>query len=96
VVAWDDRQNGRTDWARIDALADEEIEAAVLADPEAVPFDLDWSGALLIVPPKKRSLSLTLDEDVLDFFRQEGAGYQRRINAVLRAYMQTKKPKPRL
>ena len=35
-------------------------------------------------------------EDVLDYFKREGEGYQRRINAVLRSYMQQKaKPKKR-
>ena len=34
--------------------------------------------------------------DVLNFFKKEGDGYQRRINAVLRSYMQQKaKPKKR-
>ena len=37
-----------------------------------------------------------VDEDVLDYFKSEGDGYQRRINAVLRSYMQQKaKPKKR-
>ena len=40
-----------------------------------------------VVPPKKRAISIRLDEDVLDFFRDGGAGYQRRMNAVLRSYM---------
>lgn len=40
---------------------------------------------------KRRSRSI--DEDVLDYFKNEGAGYQRRINAVLRSYMQQKKDK---
>lgn len=48
------------------------------------------------MPAKKRAISIRVDEDVLDFFKQEGDGYQRRINAVLRSYMQQKaKPKKR-
>ena len=44
----------------------------------------------------KKAISIRVDEDVLDFFRKEGEGYQRRINAVLRSYMQQKvKPKKR-
>ncbi|MFZ2508069.1 MAG: BrnA antitoxin family protein [Steroidobacteraceae bacterium] len=35
---------------------------------------------------KKAAISLRLDADVLDWFRAQGAGYQTRINAVLRAY----------
>ena len=43
--------------------------------------------------PKKKAISIRVDEDVLDYFKKEGAGYQRRINAVLRSYMQQKRKK---
>jgi uncharacterized protein (DUF4415 family) len=84
---------GKTDWAVVDALSDEEIEEAVRNDPDAVPLDFDWSEAVLVIPPKKKAISIRVDEDVLDYFRKEGAGYQRRINAVLRSYMQQKREK---
>jgi uncharacterized protein (DUF4415 family) len=93
---WGDRRKGRTDWARLDRLADEDIAKAVANDPDAAPIDVDWSDAVLIVPAKKKAISIRVDEDVLDFFKREGEGYQRRINAVLRSYMQQKsKPKKR-
>jgi uncharacterized protein (DUF4415 family) len=38
--------------------------------------------------PRKAAISLRLDADVLDWFKGQGAGYQTRINAVLRAYME--------
>jgi uncharacterized protein (DUF4415 family) len=61
-----------------------------------VPIDIDWSDAVLLIPPKKHAISIRVDEDVLNFFKKEGDGYQRRINAVLRSYMQQKaKPKKR-
>ena len=87
---------GKTDWAAVDALTDEEITRAVANDPDAVPLDIDWSDAVLVVPPRKQAISIRVDEDVLNFFKKEGDGYQRRINAVLRSYMQQKaKPKKR-
>jgi uncharacterized protein (DUF4415 family) len=93
---WGDRRKGKTDWARVDALTDEEITKAVANDPDAVPLDIDWSDAVLVVPPRKQAISIRVDEDVLNFFKKEGDGYQRRINAVLRSYMQQKaKPKKR-
>jgi len=46
-----------------------------------------------MIPPKKKAISIRVDEDVLDFFKNEGAGYQRRMNAVLRSYMQQKRKK---
>ncbi len=40
---------------------------------------------LKVVPPKA-SISLRIDADVLEWFRANGAGYQSRMNAVLRAF----------
>jgi uncharacterized protein (DUF4415 family) len=93
VVSRKDPRKGKTDWARVGSLTDEEIEAAVRNDPDAVPLDFDWSEAVLVIPPKKKAISIRVDEDVLDYFRKEGAGYQRRMNAVLRSYMQQKRKK---
>jgi uncharacterized protein (DUF4415 family) len=93
---WGGRRKGKTDWARVDALTDEDIAKAVADDPDAAPIDIDWSDAVLVIPAKKKAISIRVDEDVLDFFRKQGEGYQRRINAVLRSYMQQKaKPKKR-
>jgi uncharacterized protein (DUF4415 family) len=43
-----------------------------------------------VIPPKKTAISIRVDDDVLDYFKSQGDGYQRRINAVLRSYMQQK------
>src|SRR6185437_6295697 len=92
-----ERRKGKTDWARVDAMTEEEIEAAIAGDPDWDEFkDIDWSNAVLVMPTKKKAISIRVDEDVLDFFKREGEGYQRRMNAVLRSYMQQKsKPKKR-
>jgi uncharacterized protein (DUF4415 family) len=89
VRRWGDRRKGRTDWAAFDALTDQEIDASITSDPDWQEFkDLDWSEAVLVIPPKKKAISIRVDEDVLDYFKKEGTGYQRRMNAVLRSYMQ--------
>jgi uncharacterized protein (DUF4415 family) len=36
--------------------------------------------------PLKASISLRVDQDVLEWFKEQGPGYQTRINAVLRAF----------
>jgi uncharacterized protein (DUF4415 family) len=41
--------------------------------------------------PKKALLSLRIDADVIEWFRKQGAGYQSRMNALLRAYMEAHK-----
>jgi uncharacterized protein (DUF4415 family) len=38
--------------------------------------------------PKKALLSLRIDSDVIEWFRKQGPGYQSRMNALLRAYME--------
>ena len=90
VVSRHDPRKGKTDWAHVASLTDEEIEAAVRSDPDAAPLDVDWSQAVLVVPPRKKAISIRVDPDVLDYFKKEGAGYQRRINAVLRSYVEQK------
>jgi uncharacterized protein (DUF4415 family) len=84
---WGERRKGKTNWTAVDALTDEQIEAAVRNDPDAVPLDVDWSDAVLVIPSKKKAISIRVDEDVLDYFKRQGEGYQRRMNAVLRSYM---------
>src|ERR1700682_3202344 len=94
---WGDRRKGKTDWARVDAMTDEEVEASIANDPDWADFkDIDWSDAGLVMPTRKKATPIRVDEDVLDFFKEEGDGSQRRLNAVLRSYMQQKaKPKKR-
>ena len=79
----------RTDWVRVDALTDEEIEAAVRDDPDAPPIvDEDWfASATLVMPQPKEQISIRLDRDILEHFRQYPR-YQTRINAILRAAME--------
>jgi uncharacterized protein (DUF4415 family) len=79
---------GNTDWARLDAMTEEEIEANALSDPDAPPLSDDfWKDAIVIVREPKRPVQLRLDPDVLLWFKSQGPGYQTRINAVLRSYM---------
>lgn len=62
----------RTDWARVDALTDEEIEAAVRSDRDAPPFVEDewFATAKLVLSRAKEQVSIRLDRDVLEHFRR--------------------------
>jgi uncharacterized protein (DUF4415 family) len=82
------RGESKSDWARIDAMTDAEIEAAMRDDPDWADFrDIDWSKVIAVYPIPKGAISIRLDRDVIDFFKSTGKGYQTRINAVLRHYM---------
>ena len=83
----DQLESGDTDWSRVDALTDEQIEAAIADDPDAAPIlDEDWFRGAELVIPTKVPTSIRVDGDVMDWFRGRGRGWQTRMNAVLRAY----------
>jgi uncharacterized protein (DUF4415 family)/uncharacterized DUF497 family protein len=73
----------RAELKAITAKPDDQI------DISDVPEVLDWSGAKRSVfyRPIKQQLTLRLDADVVDWFKQQGEGYQSRINAALRAHV---------
>jgi uncharacterized protein (DUF4415 family) len=85
-------RQSKTDWARVDATTEAELRQMDLDDPDLQGFeDIDWSKATLVLPEPKAAISIRLDPDVLAFFKADGAGYQSRINAVLRSYMKAVK-----
>lgn len=92
-----DRRPGRTDWARVDALSDADIDAAIAADPDAAPaLGAEWfaTAERLMQEPTKQGVYLNLDRDVVDWFKGQGKGYQVRMNAVLRAFYQHARERP--
>lgn len=84
-----DTEGDRTDWDRVDRLTDEEIEEAVQEDPDAELLDAEWfRTAELVVPSaEKTRINIRLDEDIVEYFKSQGRGYQTRINDVLKAYV---------
>ncbi len=70
-------------------MTDEDIAEAAANDPDAVPTDADiWKDARIVIPPGKNLVTMRIARDVLDWFQGKGRGYQTRINAVLRSYME--------
>jgi len=74
---------------------DQKLRLAALAvlpedqiDTSDAPFrpDAVWVRAVDF-PHAKKLISLRIDEDVIEFFKQTGTRYQTRINAVLRSYV---------
>ena len=84
-------KGGTTDWKRLDSLSDKEIRSAIEADPEARPTDANfWKKAKVTLPRPKQTVTIRLDADLLGWLRRQ-KGYQTRINAVLRTYMEAHK-----
>jgi uncharacterized protein (DUF4415 family) len=82
------RGEEKSDWSRATALSEAELEAAISADVEEAETIFDWSKASIDLPQPKVVLNMRVDRDVLDFFRSQGRGYQTKINAILRSYVE--------
>ena len=76
-----------TDWARVDAQTDADID---LSDNSEITTEMLAGGVvrrgLKAVPPKT-TVTLRMNRDVAEWFKMQGRGYQERINALLRVYM---------
>lgn len=83
----------KTDWKRVDALRDEDIDLS--DNPEVTPemFAKAIVRRGLVIAPPKEQVTLRLDVDVLKWFRSQGKGYQTQINTLLRAYMEARRSK---
>jgi uncharacterized protein (DUF4415 family) len=81
----------RMDWDRIDRLTEEEIEEWARTDPDHPGTDAAFWNGVRAKTPEKQAISIKLDRDLLDYFKAQGRGYQTRINAVLRHYVERMK-----
>ncbi len=80
------KKRSGTDWARIDAMKDGDIDYSEIPEQGK-----DFFEEAVFWPGNKQQITLRLDPDVLMFFKEQGRGYQTTINAVLRKYMQARK-----
>ena len=83
-----------TDRAKLRRRTAGSIRKGIAADPDARATDAEfWRSAKVVIPTPKEIVTMRLDADLLRWFRQQ-RGYQTRINAILRAYMQAQGPVP--
>lgn len=71
----------------MNAMRDEDIDYSDI--PEL--GDDFFKNAILRMPESKVTVTMRLDKDVLNWFKLKGQGYQTRINALLRSYMEAQK-----
>jgi uncharacterized protein (DUF4415 family) len=83
----DTRQYSLDDLERMEARGE---YVSTRTDAPQIELDEDfWRNARIVLPtPRKKSVHLRLDADVLTWFREQGPGYLTRMNAVLRAFME--------
>jgi len=74
-----------SDLERLRSMKDEEIDLSDIPELDESFFD----KAVVMAPKPKSSVCLKLDQEVVEWFKSQGKGYQNRINSLLRAYMET-------
>lgn len=81
-------RKSQTDWKRVDALKDQQIDFSDI--PEVTPEMFARAIVRRGLKPvaRKRQLTLRVDSNVLEWYKRQGPGYQTRINSLLRAYME--------
>lgn len=84
-------KTSQTDWEKIATMKDKDID---LSDIPEIPPEMFAKSIVRrgLEPVKHKSqITLRIDEDVLDWFKKQGRGYQTKINALLRAYVDANK-----
>jgi uncharacterized protein (DUF4415 family) len=73
--------------AALDTMKDEET------DFSDIPEILDWSGVVRgkFYRPLKKQVSLRIDADILEWFKNKHQKYQTAINTALRQYIQAQR-----
>ena len=73
-------------------MTDEEVERRAATDPDAALTPPGfWDNATVLLPENKQQITLRLDPEVIRFFKRTGKGYQSRMGAVLRSYVEAKR-----
>jgi len=79
------KKPSQTDWPRLETMRDEDIDFSDI--PELT--ETFFKNAFIRLPKPKAKVCIRLDQDILEWFRSQGKGYQTKINAVLRAFKES-------
>ncbi len=85
------KKPSETDWTRIDEMKDDEIDTSDIPPLDETFF----ADAKLRMPGNKISMTVSVDADVLEWFKAQGEEFQNRINAALRIYAEAHKEQRR-
>ena len=84
TVGLDNQATSQTDWSRLDALGDDDID---YSDAPELGADF-WSNAKVLDRGAKKPITIRVDQDVITWFKSRGGRYQVLMNQVLRQYME--------
>ncbi len=77
------KKTSKTNWDKLANMKDANIDTSDIAE-----LDDEFFKHAEIKIPAKKSVTMRLDADVLDWYKSQGQGYQTRINKLLRSYME--------
>ena len=84
------RGETKTDWAYLDALADEELEASIDFEDEG---EFDWSKAQVGLPDVATGkVSVPIERDLVAWFAQQPGGIEAAVNEALRSHVEALQP----
>lgn len=86
------RKSISSDLKKLDKTKDSDIDYSDIPALDESFFKKE----LVTLPQKKDSITLRIDHDVLEFFKDQGRGYQTLINAVLKTYVHAKQKHPKM
>jgi uncharacterized protein (DUF4415 family) len=94
------RGEGKTDWDALDAKTAAKIAADMASDPAWDDIPEDWVSKARLATSliggqkeNKRQVTMRFDADILAFFKRGGRGWQGRMNAVLRSFVEGQRQK---
>ncbi len=94
LIRLTNQEGSLSNWDNAAGMTTAEVEASVVSDLDEAGMVMDWDDATVELPQPKTVLNMRVDKEVMDYFRKTGKGYQSRINAVLRSYVERKTPGP--
>ena len=84
------KKRSKTNWDKVDALRDDQIDYA-----DSPALEADFFQKAVMWPGPKQQITLRLSPEVLVFFRRQGKGYQTAIGKVLKDFVERQKNPPR-
>jgi uncharacterized protein (DUF4415 family) len=83
-----------SNWDAVDALTDEELTRAALFDPDNPPLDEETVSRMRPAAqemPERERVTLSLNHEVIEFFRSCGQGWQNKLNDILQRYVDSQR-----
>ncbi len=78
----DSKRPSKTDWAKIDAMSDDDVDTSDIPELD----DEFFASGEMRMPKNKTPILLSVDSEVLEWFEEQGADFRYRINAALKIY----------